>query len=73
MYWKLDNKYIVYVRNLTAYLESTPMNYPRHQISIYFGQFLMSYGYCIICATCAISGTSGRNTYEYNDMIRNLL
>ena len=37
-YWKRDNnKYIIYVRNLTAYLESTPMNYPRHQISKYFG------------------------------------
>ena len=29
----------------------------------------MSYGYCSICATCSISGTSGRNTYKYNDMI----
>ena len=40
------------------------MNYPRSQLSKHLHDFLMTYGYCSICTTCAISGTSGRNTFN---------
>ena len=37
------------------------MIYPRFQLSKHSHHFLMTYGYCSICTTCAISGIRGRN------------
>ena len=54
--------------NLT-YLESTSVNHSRLQFSKHSHYFLINYGYCTICATCAISGTSGRNTFQLVEMI----
>ena len=41
---------------VTAYLGSTAMNYPRSQFSKHWDYFLISYGHCSNCATCAIGG-----------------
>ena len=53
-------------------IQETQVNYPRSQLSKHLHDFLMNYGYCWICTTCAISGTSGITIYKYNDIIRNL-
>ena len=37
-------------------LGSTAMNYPRSKFSKHSDYFLINYGYCSNCATCAISG-----------------
>ena len=66
------NKYIDFMLNLTVYLDSKAMNYPRSQLSKHSHHFLMTYGYCSICTTCAISGTSGITIYKYSEIIRNL-
>ena len=50
------NKCVAYMFNLTAYLGSTAMNYPRSKFSKLSYYFLINYGYCSNCATCAISG-----------------
>ena len=39
--------------NLTPYSKSTLMNYPIAHFSKRLYNFLMSYGYILICATCA--------------------
>ena len=44
--------------------ESKAMNYPGFQFTKHSLNFLMSYGYCEICATSAISDTNGMNTYQ---------
>ena len=48
------------------YLESTSVNYSRLQFSKHSHYFLINYGNCTICATCAISG---RNTFQLVEMI----
>ena len=55
--------------NLTSYLESTPVNYSRLKFSKHSHYFLIKCGYRTICATCAISGTNGRNTFQLVEMI----
>ena len=47
---------VAYMWNLTAYLGSTAMNYPRCKFSKHSDYFLISYGHCSNCANCAISG-----------------
>ena len=45
------------------------MNYRRSQFSKDFPYFRLSYGHCDICATCGTYGTSGRDAYQFVDMI----
>ena len=40
------------------------MNYPRPKFSKHLHYFLLSYGYCSICTTSAISGRSGIHTQQ---------
>ena len=42
------------------------MNYSRLQFSKHSHYFLINYGYCTICASCAISD---RNTFQLVEMI----
>ena len=52
--------HIDFMCNLTVYLDSKAMNYPRSQLSKHLHNFLMTYGYC----------SSGITTYKYNDIIK---
>ena len=67
------NKYIQIVSNLTSYLESLAMNYPRSQFFKNLHTLKLSFGRYSICATCDISGTSGSATCRYTKIIRNLV
>ena len=61
------------MRNLTALSESTSMNYHRSQFSKHLHYFLMIYGYCTICGTSPISGTSGRHAFQLVEIIEDAL
>ena len=59
--------------NILTNLESPYTSYPKFQFSKRIHLFLLSYGHCHICATCATYGSSGRDTHRYMDMIESLL
>ena len=52
----LIKRCVAYMWNLIAYYGSTAMNHPRSKFSKHSDYFLISYGHCSNCATCAISG-----------------
>ena len=70
MKYRISTNILSIMYNLIANLESPYTSCPRFQFSKHLHLFLLSYGPCHICATCATYGSSGRDTHRYMDMIK---